>query len=137
MYLVIMIYYRKIILKIFMHRILCTVPVDEIFQLIFNNCSNYHKKVTKKSLSRILPLHIFHGACFPIIAFPVVGLMIYRKLWLLWNYIHVATLKCFSFFICIEPPWNSLEPSEILPLEYSYLISILSISNFKSSGNEN
>ena len=80
------------------------VPVDGIFQLISNNCSNHHKKVTKKSPSRILLLHIPHEAWFPTIAFALVGLMIYRKLWPLWNYRHVPILKCFSFCICIEPP---------------------------------
>ena len=104
MYLVIIIYYRKIILKIFMHRILCTVPEDGIFKLIFNNCSKYHKKATKESLSRILPLHIFHQTWLPTIAFAVVVLMIYKKLWPLWNNKHVPTLKCFSFCICIESP---------------------------------
>ena len=34
-----------------MHRILCTAPVDRIFKLIFNNCSNHHKQVTKKRLA--------------------------------------------------------------------------------------
>ena len=104
MYLVIIIYYRRIILKIFMHIILCTVTEDGIFKLIFNICSNHHKKATKESLSRILSLHIFHQTWLHTIAFAVVVLMIYKKLWPLWNNKHVPTLKCFSFCVCTESP---------------------------------
>ena len=140
MYLVIIIYYRRIILKIFMHRILCTVTEDGIFKLIFNICSNHHKKATKGSLSRILSLHIFHQTCLHTIAFAVVVLMIYKKLWPLWNNKHVPTLKRFSFCVCTESPhvsqiqWN---PQDICSLSQVTCLSILSSCNFKSSGNEN
>ena len=55
---------------------------------------NHQKKVTKKSLSWTLLLHVFHGPWF---------IMIYSKVWPVKLWASTNTLKFFSFCIYIEP----------------------------------